>query len=91
MIWSNITVLEELHEYKKRPILCKNKYDDHLVPHRYDMLPLKNLEEVFGPHWILWPFPIRHQAKGKGLSYPEVPSLTMADINLVGKETSRAH
>ena len=55
------------------------------------MLWPSNLEQVFGPYVLLWPMPIRFFDKGKGLYYPKIPEITMGDMNILLKDTSRAY
>lgn len=34
--------------------------------------------------------PISEELKGQGLYFPKIPEVTMQDMNLIGKETTRA-
>jgi palmitoyltransferase len=86
-MWANVTTLEGIMGVYKRGIFCAGSEGE---PNKYDMLPLSNLTQVLGDVIWLWPLPIRHDLKGRGLYYPKIPDVTMSDMNLVGKETSRA-
>ena len=39
----------------------------------------------------MWLLPISVEMKGKGFYYPQIPEITMADLNFLHKESSRAH
>ena len=67
-------------------------YENMTTPNEYDMLWLPNFKQVMGSRMWMWPLPfINEEMKGQGFFYPKIPEITMADINMVVKDTSKQH
>ena len=61
------------------------------IPNEYDMTWLTNMRQVFGSRMWMWGLPIAEEMKGEGYYFPKIPELTMADMNLMLKESGKTH
>ena len=65
--------------------------DGDMMPNEYDMLWLENTKQVLGRKVYLWLLPIGTEMKGKGFYYPEVPEISIQDMNILLKDSSKVH
>jgi len=89
-LYNNITTLER---FKMRTVKfpCYGPtFEDRTVPNEYDMLWLPNMRQVLGKHMWQWLIPgIGEEMKGQGFFFPKIPEITMADMNLILKDTDK--
>jgi hypothetical protein len=91
-IYNNITTLERFKKRTVRIPCYGPTWEDRTLPNEYDMLWLANMRQVLGPRMWMWPLPlVGDEMKGQGYFYPKIPEITMADMNILLKDTSRVH
>jgi hypothetical protein len=39
----------------------------------------------------MWLLPITEEMKGQGFYYPKIPEITMSDLNILHKDSSKVH
>ena len=89
-MYNNITTLERFKMHTTRIPCIGPVYENMTTPNQYDMLWLTNLKQVMGSRIWMWPLPfINEEMKGQGFFFPKIPEITMADMNLIIKDTDK--
>ena len=52
---------------------------------------LANFRQVLGSRMWMWLLPITEDMKGQGFYYPKIPEITMSDLNILHKDSSKLH
>ena len=60
-------------------------------PNEYDMTWLPNFRQHLGSRMWMWLLPYTEEMKGKGFYYPKIPELSMSDLNVLHKDSSKIH
>jgi DHHC palmitoyltransferase len=90
-LYNNISSLERM-SMRTFKLPCIGPIGEgHTIPNEYDMLWLSNFKQVLGSRLWMWPLPITEEMKGQGFYYPKIPEISMSDLNIMLKDTSRAH
>ena len=91
-MYNNLTSLETMsRRSRKMPCVGAIGKDEYVIPNEYDMIWLTNFRQVLGSRMWLWWLPIPVEMKGQGFYFPKLPELTMADTNLMLKESGKTH
>ncbi len=89
-IFNNVTTLERF-KMKTLKLPCIGPMNEsNTVPNEFDMLWLPNFKQIMGSRIWMWPLPfIKQEMKGQGFFYPKIPEITMSDMNILLKDTSK--
>ena len=91
-LYNNLTSLEGMsRRTRKAPCIGAVGGEDYSIPNEYDMIWLTNMKQVLGSRIWMWLLPISEEMKGQGFYYPKIPEITMADMNIMLKESGKTH
>ena len=89
-IYNNITTLERFKMRTVKMPCYGPTYENMTSPNEYDMLWLPNMRQVLGKRMWQWLIPgVGEEMKGQGFFFPKIPEVTIADMNLVVKDTDK--
>ena len=92
MTYNNITTIEIRQGYKMW-IPCWRRNIENLPSVAYsrnifDRLWLNNFWDTFGPNFLLWLLPIKHEMEAKGFYYARIPSFDVNDLKGISDSSS---
>jgi hypothetical protein len=90
-IYNNITTLERFKGRNVKVPCWGPVHESKTIPNEYDMIWLSNTKQVLGKRIWMWLLPISEEMKGQGFFYPKIPEITMSDMNMLLKDTGKAH